>query len=97
MPFRLWLVFLQGISLLELMEDKEIITAYGKLLKEYRERLNLSQEALADLIDSHPTHISRLENGHKQPTLVTIFKLAAALDLKPEGYIKAISESLRKE
>ena len=76
------------------MNDEQIIKAFGKVMKELRESKGLSQEALAHAIKSHATHISRLENGHKQPTLTTIFKIADHLGVKPEELITK-SKSLK--
>lgn len=67
--------------------DEQIIKSFGKVLKKSREARGLSQEALAHAIKSHATHISRLENGHKQPTLTTIFKIANKLGIEPEELI----------
>ncbi len=67
--------------------DEQIIKGFGKVLKELREAKGLSQEALAHAIKSHATHISRLENGHKQPTLTTLFKIADKLNVDPEKLI----------
>ncbi|MEO9484047.1 MAG: helix-turn-helix transcriptional regulator [Ekhidna sp.] len=70
--------------------DEQIIKAFGEVLKELREVNGLSQEALAHAIKSHATHISRLENGHKQPTLTTLFKIADRLDINPEELISKV-------
>lgn len=67
--------------------EEQIIEAFGRVLKECRDSKGLSQEALAHAIKSHATHISRLENGHKQPTLVTLMKLADVLGIAPEEMI----------
>ncbi|WP_350218150.1 helix-turn-helix transcriptional regulator [Ekhidna sp.] len=78
------------------MNDEQIKRAFGKVLKELRESKNISQEALAHAIESHATHISRLENGHKQPTLTTLFKIAEKLEIEPEEFIiKTKSKSLK--
>lgn len=70
--------------------DEQIIKAFGEVLKELREANGLSQETLAHAIKSHATHISRLENGHKQPTLTTLFKIADRLDINPEELISKL-------
>ncbi len=72
------------------MIDEQLINAFGKVLKRLRESKGLSQEALAHAIGSHATHISRLENGHKQPTLTTLFKLADNLDTELEDLISEV-------
>lgn len=69
------------------MLDEQIIESFGRVLKKSREAKGLSQEALAHAIQSHATHISRLENGHKQPTLTTLFKIAEKLEIEPEELI----------
>lgn len=70
--------------------DEQIIKTFGEVLKELRVVNGLSQEALAHAIKSHATHISRLENGHKQPTLTTLFKIADRLDINPEELISKV-------
>ena len=72
------------------MNDEQIKRAFGEVLKELREANGLSQETLAHAIKSHATHISRLENGHKQPTLTTLFKIADRLDINPEELISKL-------
>ena len=82
------------MNLLFVLKEEQIIRKFGLLLKEYREASGLSQEKLAHAIESHSTHISRLENGHKQPTLTTIYKLAQALNINPEIFIREINHLL---
>uniref|UniRef100_UPI00404A1489 helix-turn-helix domain-containing protein n=1 Tax=Fulvivirga sp. TaxID=1931237 RepID=UPI00404A1489 len=77
------------------MIDEQIIEAFGRVLKKYRIAKGLSQEALAHAINSHSTHISRLENGHKQPTLTTLYKLSKELGVKPEEIIVELSRILK--
>ncbi|WP_421870669.1 helix-turn-helix domain-containing protein [Marinoscillum sp.] len=69
------------------MEESEIIKSFGRVLKEIREEKGFTQERLANESESHFTHISRLENGHKQPTLTTLFRLAEILKVEPEDFI----------
>ena len=55
--------------------------AFGRVLRALRQERGLSQEALAEAANLHVTHVSRLENGHKGPTLAAVFALARALDV----------------
>ena len=73
-----------------------IIEVFGKVLRMYREKNNLSQEKLAEYCDLHPTYISMLERGYRQPTITTIFKLAKALKIQPSELIGKV-EQLVKE
>ncbi len=93
MPFRLWCKVLRRWNLLFVIEE-QIIKAFGRVLKESREAKGLSQEALAHAIESHATHISRLENGHKQPTLITLLKIAKELEMEPEEMIVKVKNLL---
>ncbi|WP_412071672.1 helix-turn-helix domain-containing protein [Reichenbachiella sp.] len=76
------------------MNDKQIIRKFGLVLKSLREEKGISQEALAHAIKSHSTHISRLENGHKQPTLTTFIKLADELNVEPMELMKLVCSEL---
>lgn len=53
--------------------------AFGKVLRELREGLNLSQERLAFEAGLDRTFVSMLERGKRQPSLTSILMLAKAL------------------
>jgi transcriptional regulator with XRE-family HTH domain len=48
-----------------------------------RERRGLTQEQLGWEAGLHQTAIARIESGERKPTLDTIFKLAAGLEVPP--------------
>ena len=77
------------------MTEEQIIQSFGVVLKKHREAKGITQEVLAHSIQSHATHISRLENGHKQPTLTTLFKLAKKLGIEPETLISEVKAKHR--
>ncbi len=54
-------------------------------LRHHRERVGLSQEALADICDLHRTEISLLERCKRSPRLETIVTLAHGLELASPG------------
>ena len=54
-------------------------------LRLHREKVGLSQEALADLCDLHRTEISLLERSKRSPRLETIVILARGLKLAAPG------------
>jgi transcriptional regulator with XRE-family HTH domain len=58
---------------------------FAENLRGHRERLNLSQEELADICDLHRTEISLLERCKRSPRLETIVVLARALGLSSAG------------
>jgi transcriptional regulator with XRE-family HTH domain len=59
-------------------------------LRRARERQALSQERLAALADLHPTQISRLERGVRDPRLSTIVTIANALQTPPAELLRGI-------
>ena len=56
-------------------------TTFGANLRAARTRAGLSQEALGHRANFHPTEVTRIEKGRRNPGLVTIVKLAKALDV----------------
>ena len=66
----------------------------GKVIQEYREKRNLSQEVVSGLADIGRTHLSAIERGERKPTLETFFKIADALDIKPSELMKLIEAKL---
>ncbi len=57
-----------------------LLSQFGKKVRKQRESKNLSQEELADLSGLHRTYISSLERGHRNVSLVNIYRLAKALE-----------------
>ncbi|HYM44654.1 MAG TPA: helix-turn-helix transcriptional regulator [Solirubrobacteraceae bacterium] len=58
---------------------------FAENLRHHRERLGLSQEALAEICDLHRTEISLLERCKRSPRLETIVILARGLELGSAG------------
>jgi transcriptional regulator with XRE-family HTH domain len=69
-------------------------SAFGKILKLRRNSVNLSQERLGLESGLSKSYISDSENGKKDPSLFTIFKLANALDLKPSALIGEVEHTI---
>ena len=60
-------------------------------LRHHRNRVGLSQEALADICDLHRTEISLLERCKRSPRLETVVILARGLELSsPAELLKGI-------
>lgn len=56
----------------------------GARIKQRRQALRMTQQALADKAGLPQSHVARLESGKHAPTDVTIEKLARALGTPPE-------------
>jgi transcriptional regulator with XRE-family HTH domain len=59
------------------------LVAFGSAIRQYRSRLALSQEALAERSELHRTYVSGIERGQRNVGLINIYKLAAALKVTP--------------
>lgn len=57
------------------------VMVIGARLRELREERNLSQGDITDVIGLPRSYISRIENGHAIPSLETLQRLVAALDI----------------
>lgn len=63
--------------------------AFGNVIKQLRKDKGLSQEKLAFESNLDRSYISQIECGHRQPTLLTIFQLAKALNISPSKIIES--------
>ncbi len=76
------------------MASPTLPAAFGKVLRESRLKAGLSQEGLADLAECDRTFIGMLERGQRQPTLETLFRIAAALKVAPATLVARTSTEL---
>jgi transcriptional regulator with XRE-family HTH domain len=51
----------------------------GKNVKRIREKKGLTQERLAEISGFSQQYISSLEQGRRNPTIITLYELAASL------------------
>lgn len=55
----------------------------GSNLRDARKRLGLTQEEVAERSGVHPTEVSRIEAGKRDPRISTLLRLARALEVRP--------------
>ena len=70
--------------------------AAGQTVAALRTEKGLSQEVLSGLAGIARSHLSMIETGTKQANFETLWKLAAALDLRPSQLVEKIEERARK-
>ena len=70
--------------------------AAGQTIAALRTEKGLSQEVLSGLAGIARSHLSMIETGTKQTNFETLWKLAAALDLRPCQLVEKIEERARK-
>jgi transcriptional regulator with XRE-family HTH domain len=66
----------------------------GQALKTIRDQAGLTQEQLAAASGATFGTINRLENGHVQPTLATVQKIADALGVEPTELLTLNGEAV---
>lgn len=70
--------------------------AFGLVLRGLRKERGLSQEALALEAGIQRNYVSLIERGVNQPTITIVFKLAAALAMKPSQVIDLVEAECHK-
>ena len=63
------------------------VIKFGKKLKGVRQKKNLSQGDVARILGVHRTYISGLERGSRNPSLLTVNKIAKALGVNPKALV----------
>jgi len=71
-------------------ELKAIATTVGKTIKRYRQKLNISQEELAERSGIHRTFMSHVECATRNITIFNLVKIAKALKVKPSVLLEDI-------
>jgi transcriptional regulator with XRE-family HTH domain len=67
--------------------NKQILTQFGKKVREERERKGYSQERLGQLAKVHRTYIGMIERAEKNITLTNMEKIAKALGKKVQDLV----------
>lgn len=63
---------------------------FGGNVRTLRVQLGITQEKLAESSGLHPTYISGIERGIRNPTLLSIVNLADALDVNISALLRGI-------
>lgn len=66
----------------------------GRVIKNYREEKNLSQEVVSGLADIGRTHLSAIERGKRKPTLETFYKIADAMNISASDLMKLVENEI---
>ncbi|MBR5581686.1 MAG: helix-turn-helix transcriptional regulator [Treponema sp.] len=74
----------------------ELNEAVAFVLRQLRLERNLSQEKLAELIDSHQVYISEIEQGKKLPSLTVLDNIAKAFNLPLSQLVYQIEVKLEE-
>ena len=65
----------------------DIRETFGKNLKRFRLKAGISQGALAAKMGVDRAHVSAMERGQQNVTIVTLWHVALALEVKPAALL----------
>lgn len=65
------------------MQDRDVAVQFSARLRQERLHAGLSQEGLALRAGLNRTALGKLERGESQPMLVSVMRLAGALEIDP--------------
>ena len=65
---------------------------FGEKVRVLRDSLDITQEDLAAMAKVHPTYLSGIETGVRNPTLKVVAKIATALNTEPHELLKGWSK-----
>ena len=68
--------------------------AIGKRIKVARIRMEITQEQLAEMAELSIVYISHIENSRSIPSLETLMKLCAALEITPNELLLGTSQNM---
>jgi len=63
------------------LQEKEYLVKLGYKVKITRKTKRMTQDQIAEICNSQKAHLSRLECGIKNPTVLTLKKIAEALQV----------------
>ena len=63
------------------MAREDFRAAFGRRIRELRDRLDLSQEELAERAGLHRNYIGGIERGERNVAILNVVKLAASLEV----------------
>ncbi len=69
-----------------------ILIAFGQSVRKHRDAKGFSQEVLAEKADLDRTYISGIERGVRNPSLLSIARIAKALGVSISGLCRGIGE-----
>lgn len=72
----------------------ELCNRFGLAVRQLREAQGWSQERLAEQADLNRSYLGEIERGGVTPSLVTVVKLALALEVKPSVLMARCEEGL---
>ncbi len=67
-----------------------VLVCLGRSVRQFRERRKFTQEELAERSNLHPTYISDIERGTRNPGIKNVARLAKALGVKTAKLLEGV-------
>lgn len=77
--------------------ENEIVISFGRTLRKLRQEVGMTQEQVGFEAGLQRKYISLLELGERQPTISSLFKLAAALNIKASKLVQRLEKELENQ
>lgn len=77
-------------------DEERLRVAFGQVIREARLAEEESQEELAHRAGLSRNHLGAIERGQMTPTIIVLYRLAAALDVTPAGLLDRADSKLSK-
>lgn len=87
-------------TVLQEFDPEPIRQAFGAVVARHRIEAGLKQRVFSRIIGISNSHLRSIESGKVSPTLVTICKIASALDVEPSELVSeacAVANASSKE
>jgi len=78
------------------MTKRGVLQDLGRCIQKMRLDAGFSQEKLAELSGLHRTYLSHVERGSRNPTILSLLRIAAALDCGLSEIVSSINPSRAK-
>ena len=72
---------LSGKKTVKSEEERQVLNSLGSQIRYYRKLRNLTQEQLGELAQVSYKYIGEIERGRKKATVITIYRMACALQV----------------
>lgn len=73
-----------------MVHNHPALKVFGQNIKKHRDGLKLSQEKLAEKSGLDPTYISGIERGVRNPSLLSIIRIADALETDSSNLLEGV-------
>lgn len=70
----------------------DIRSTFGNNLRHYRQKVGISQDALAAKMGVDRAHVSSMERGQQNVTIITLWHAALALDVAPAALLEETAD-----